>query len=340
MLRIALVTDSGKSMLAQLDPHSRLRNEVTRNAVFNALVELGHEVEIIEVGPNLLNKIEAAYPDAIFNLATGYKSKKQQANIAAMLELTDIPFTGSGLKAHTIAMHKDISKMIFQANEISTPRFAVFNDAQELGACSWKKELPFPVVVKPAAEGSSIGIYSHSVTCCSAKVKELAFELLDTVGGPILVEEFISGREFTVALVGYPEPIVLPIEEIVFHDEVLYTYEAKASDNVTPICPAEIPIELARDIQDMARKAFKSVGCRDIARVDLRVSEDGIPYVLEINTLPGLTPGYSEVPKIAEAANIRYQELIGLILKGALKRREQSQTENGEHKSSVSEKPH
>ena len=329
-MRVAIIADSGKTRLAQIDPHSRLQSELTRNAVLDALVELGHDVETIEVGPNLLNKIEDAHPDAMFNIASGYNSKKQQSNVVAMLELTDIPFTGSGTKTHVLAMYKDIAKVLLRAKGIPTPRFMVFHSAKELDLLPCDKELPIPVIVKPSAEGSSIGIHSDSVTFSVERVRQLVLGLFKTVGPPVIVEEFVPGREFTVALVGYPEPTVLPIEEILFNEEVFYTYEVKAADNVTTVCPAEIPLGLACDIQYMAVEAFGTIGCRDIARVDLRVSEEGFPYVLEINTLPGLTPGYSEVPRIAEKANIGYAKLIGLILDGALKRGEIGKTEQFE----------
>jgi len=138
----------------------------------------------------------------------------------------------------------------------------------------------------------------------------------------VLVEEYIAGREFTVAVVGYPEPVALPVQEIVFKSHGMYTYDVKARDNVTPVCPAPIPEELSCELQDIAVRAFKAVGCRDIARVDIRLSEcEQYPFVLEINTLPGLMPRYSEIPRIAEAAGISYPELIDMILQGALHRR-------------------
>ena len=149
----------------------------------------------------------------------------------------------------------------------------------------------------------------------------MAQRLLDSLEPPVLVEEYISGREFTVAVVGYPEPIALPVEEIVFNGSGMYTYDVKARDHVTPICPAPIPEDLSRKLQDIAIRAFEAIGCRDIARVDIRLSQDEEhPFALEINTLPGLMPGYSEVPRIAEAAGIT-SRTYWLILQGALQRK-------------------
>jgi D-alanine-D-alanine ligase len=321
VLRIAIVTNSSKTRLAKYDPNSRLQAEVTCKAVSSALAELDYEIQVIEAGPTLVTDLENAWPDAVFNIATGYHTKKQQANIAAMLELTGIPFTGSGSRGHMIGLLKHIAKMNFEAHGVLTPRFQVINDVHELTGNSVTLNLPFPVIVKPAAEGSSVGISSESVTDDPVKAKELTALLLNDLEPPVLIEEFIPGREFTVALVGYPEPAVLPVEEIVFKEESMYTYGVKIRDNITAVCPAEISEKLNQDIQNAALRAFQAIGCRDIARVDIRVSEDGRPFVLEINTLPGLMPKYSEVPRIAEKAEIGYPELIESILKGALKRR-------------------
>lgn len=298
-----------------------MQAEVTCKAVSAALSELGHEIQVIEAGPRLLMEIENAWPDAVFNIATGYHTKKQQANVAAMLELSGVPFTGSSSRTHMIGLLKHIAKMNFAAHGILTPEFRTFNSGQELAGDSLISEMPFPVIVKPAAEGSSVGISSESVTQDPVKVRQLVTRLLSALEPPVLVEEFVSGREFTVALVGYPEPAVLPVEEIIFGEEAMYTYGVKVRDKVTAVCPAEISQELNQAIEDTARKAFHAIGCRDIARVDIRVSQDGRPFVLEINTLPGLMPNYSEVPRIAEKAAISYRELIASILQGALKRR-------------------
>ncbi|MGI6621246.1 MAG: D-alanine--D-alanine ligase family protein [Bacillota bacterium] len=303
-MNMAVVTSSTNSYK---EPGSKTQAQVTCQAVAQALSDLNYNVHIIEAGPQLLLDLEAAKPDAVFNIATSYRARKDQANIAAMLELSGIPFTGSGSAAHFAGLHKHISKMAFMANNIPTPRFTVICDSRSIDKQpsleAVGNELSTPVIVKPAAEGSSVGIYPESVTECPVQAKTMAKRLLDSLEPPVLVEEYINGREFTIAVVGYPEPMALPVEEIVFNGSHMYTYDVKSRDNVTPVCPAPIPEELSRKLQDLAIRAFKAIGCRDIARVDIRVSEDqGQAFALEISTLPGLMPGYSEVPWIAEAA--------------------------------------
>ena len=181
--------------------------------------------------------------------------------------------------------------------------------------------LEFPVIVKPAAEGSSVGISEASVAPDEASALEQVKSVAGLYGLPVLVEEFVSGREFTVGVIGYPEPRALPVEEIVFKKGGMYTYDVKSRDAVKPVCPAEIPPEAAIEIQDLAVRTFGAVGCTDVARVDVRVSPEGKPYVLEINTLPGMMPGYSEVPRMAEMSGLSFRTLVEMILDGALKRR-------------------
>ncbi|HHY11512.1 MAG TPA: ATP-grasp domain-containing protein [Firmicutes bacterium] len=303
--------------------------EVTCKAVAQALSELEHDVQIIEVGPRLLIELGNAQPDAVFNIATGYHTKKDQANIAAMLELSGIPFTGSNSTAHLAGLQKHISKMTFRAHNVPTPNFHVIYDNQSVHGLfegfpvpghEFSHELPVPVIVKPGAEGSSIGIFPESVTQAPVQARSLAAKLLDSLDPPVLIEEYIPGREFTVAVIGYPQPSALPVEEIVFDNGDMYTYGVKTRDSVKPVCPAQISEKLSHKIQDTALRAFEAIGCRDIGRVDIRLSEDEQPFVLEINTLPGLMPDYSEVPRIAQAAGISYSELVGIILQGALRR--------------------
>ncbi len=321
MPHVCVVTNYRNSGFYAQDPHAKDQSTATSNAVCAALGELGHKVTVVEVGPRLLTSLGAVNPDAVFNLATGYRTKRDQANIAAMLELSGIPFTGAGAHGHFLGLHKHLAKAAMGIYGIPTPEFRVFQDARSADPEAIA-DLHFPVMVKPAAEGSSVGISADSVRqdvgSAIAQAKRIA-----GMYGPVLVEEYISGREFTVGVLGYPEPTPLPVEEIVFRKGGTYTYDydVKIRDAVTAVCPAEIPPEIAIEIQDVAHRAFRAIGCADIARVDIRISADGKPYVLEINTLPGLMPGYSEVPRMAGKSGMPYRALIEKILEGALIRR-------------------
>jgi D-alanine--D-alanine ligase len=316
---ICVVVNRRNSPFYDQDPHAEEQSSVTAGAVCKALGELGHKITLVEVGPSLLHRLSEANPDAVFNLATGYHSKRDQANVAALLEMAGYPFTGSGTRGHVLGLHKHLTKAIMGIHGIPTPRFRVIEDPDALEPDALSG-LTYPVIVKPAAEGSSVGISEKSVVAdANAAVEQV--RLIADIYGTVLVEEYISGREFTVGIVGYPEPQALPVEEIVFKKGGMYTYDVKSRDAVVPVCPADIPAELATEIQDLAVRTFKAVGCTDVGRVDIRVSPEGKAYVLEINTLPGLMPGYSELPRMAEKCGMPFRSLVERVLEGALQRR-------------------
>lgn len=324
-MRIAVVTNqTGDTVLNMLDPRAAEQAEVTCRAVVEALTALEHEAMTVEVRPSLLLDLENAAPDAIFNIATGYRSKRDQANIVATLELAGIPFTGSSFRTHVMAIHKHLTKFIMEMSDIPTPGFCVVDANRKMPSSERLAGLKTPIIVKPGAEGSSLGISSDSVTSDLTKVPELVEDLLERFGPPVLIEEYIAGREFTVGLLGYPEPTVMPVQEAVFNEESMYTYSVKARDSAAPVCPAEIPGNLASRLQMMAKKVFEALDCRDLARVDIRLSDDGCPYVLEVNTLPGLMPGYSDFPRVARVAGLDYTAMVQRILEGALLRKSAS----------------
>jgi len=319
-MHVCVITaPTGDCPLNRYDPHAAEQTRRTRDAAVRSLRELNYRVSVIEAGPSMLMEIETTKPEVLLNLATGYRSKKDQANIAAVLELSGIPFTGATSHGHIVGLHKHLAKMVMQAIGVRTPPFRVAFGEGDLNE-RLTEGLRFPVIVKPAAEGSSVGITADSVVSGHAEAVAVASKLMGDFGPPVLVEEFISGREFTVALLGYPRLKALPVEEIIFNEGDMYTYGVKFRDNVTVKCPADIPGDLAAALQDMAAKAATAIGCRDAARVDIRLDGDGTPYVLEINTLPGMMPDYSEFPRIAAEVGIAYTELVKTLVQGAVKR--------------------
>lgn len=319
MLLVAvLACPESDSRLYQIDPHALRQGEATLEAVRDALSDLGHTVSVVRTGPGMWKALTELSPDIVFNIATGYSSKRDQMNIAAVLELLGVPYTGSGPLGHALGLYKHLAKMVWVTRGVPTPRFDLVYD----GTSEIRKDLRYPVMVKPSSEGSSVGITAESIKRDPEDALDLARKLLEAFEPPVLVEEYVEGREFTVALLGYPEPRALPVEEIVFPDGGMYTYAVKSRDHIVPVCPADLPDDLAGRIGAVAMKAFTSLGCRDVGRVDIRLSPEGIPYVIEVNTLPGLQPGYSEVPRIAEKAGLDYRELVAEILNCAVRRME------------------
>jgi D-alanine-D-alanine ligase len=187
--------------------------------------------------------------------------------------------------------------------------------------------MKFPLIVKPNQEGSSKGVSAHaSVVDDEESLRQVVRELVEKYQQPALIEYYIGGREFTVGLLGDKRPRVLPPMEIIFLDKAnprpVYDYQIKQEweKHVYYQCPAHLtPTEL-KSMERIARETFVALDCRDVARVDLRMDDTGEIYVLEVNPLPGLTPGYSDLCLIAAAANIDYHSLIGEILAGGLKR--------------------
>ncbi len=286
--------------------------EATLQAVQTALRELGYQVQLVPVSENLLADLTRSDLDLVFNLAAGACSRSWQAHVVAQLEMSQVPFTGSGLTTHVLALNKHVAKQIFRAVGVPTPA------SQVLGIVTTPVSnlpfgLSFPVIVKPVSEGSSIGIWSDSVVTNLKELRAAVRRLTDQLDEPVLIEEYIEGREFTVGILGNDRLTCLPVEEIIFPSG-FYDYQVKKKDAVDTVCPAEIPPGLAQSIQEMCRKVYRVMGCRGYARFDLRLDRENRPYLLEVNTLPGLQPGYSELPRMAAAAGMSFRELVGTIV--------------------------
>lgn len=296
-------------------------------AVKNALLLLGYNPAVRAV-KNIQDDIDhicQLNPLMIFNLCEGYQgAASQEMNVAGLWELLHIPYTGNRPLTLGVAQDKVLSKQLFEANGIPTPKYEVFADIP--GDCA----LTFPVLAKPSREDASLGIVSTSVVDSLSKLQNMVNDLLIKYDQPILVEEFIDGREFNISVIGEGNPKVLPIAEIIFDalgsDEPRITsYEAKWLPehplySKTPSrCPASIGEQLREKLETVASHVFSVMSGRDYGRIDCRVDAKENVYVLEFNPNPdiSLDAGFS---KALKAAGIQYEQFVHMLYTNALKR--------------------
>ncbi len=295
----------------------------TIDAIRQGLESYGHVVLPFEATADLPRQLMDSPVDLVFNIAEGVAGRNREAAVPALCELMGIPYTGSDAATLSIALDKALSKKVLRQHGILTPEFQLMETGRE----RLSSKLVFPLIVKPNQEGSSKGVSAHaSVVDDEDSLREVVKDLLDKYRQPALVEHYVAGREFTVGLLGDKRPRVLPPMEILFLDKnnprPVYDFQIKQEweKHVYYQCPAQLsPAEL-KAIEKAARETFVALDCRDVARVDLRMDADGNFWVLEVNPLPGLTPDYSDLCLIANAANMSYRSLIGEILAGGLKR--------------------
>ena len=276
----------------------------TGKAILKALTEKGYMVTSIDVGSDIVQKLVKEKIECAFLALHGRFG--EDGAIQGMLELMRIPYTGSGVLASSLAMHKIMSKKFFLCEKIPTPCFEVFQREEIMKDLPKKTSFPLPVVVKPAREGSTIGI---SIV---RKDEELgpALKKAGEYDEEILVEEFMKGKEITVGIL---EDIPLPIIEIV-PKSGFYDYHSKYTKGETQyILPARIPREKYLYAQEISLKAFQTLACSGVARVDLMTDENENPFVIDVNTMPGMTET-SLLPKAASYAGIPFGDLVERIL--------------------------
>ncbi|MCU0666351.1 MAG: ATP-grasp domain-containing protein [Candidatus Omnitrophica bacterium] len=314
-----------------IDYFSEFDTQDTINAIVGALQSRGHDVTPVEAEyENLFSFFKNNKVDMVFNVAEGKSGKMRESEIPALLEYLRIPHTGSNTFSLAIALNKAVTKKILSAENIPTPRYQLFSKTDE----ELNPELKFPLIVKPNCEGSAKGINKTSVVHDQGELSREVYRVISVYHQEALVEEFINGREFTVGILEDDKTTILPVMEIDFASceksgEYFYSwrmkeYQGNAELGLTPTfhCPAALDKETERKIKEVALRTHHAIGCFDISRTDIRLSEDNIPYVLEINPLPGLSPRDSNFPLMAYANGMRYEDLIEAILKSACKRKE------------------
>jgi D-alanine-D-alanine ligase len=289
--------------------------------VEDALERLGHDVTGIDVGHDLVARLRELDPDAAFVALHGRDG--EDGTVQELLEILDLPYTGSGVSACMRCADKVLAKHAFRDAGIPTPDFFAFSEAafKELGAAealgAIEERLGFPLVVKPADQGSALGIKFAAEAGDVPAALVAAFSYSDRV----LLERHVHGRDLAVSVL---DGEALPIVEAVPRDEDFYDFEARYEIGRTEfVCPADLGDDVAARAQEIALRAHATLGCAGFSRVDLMLGDGAELAVLEVNAIPGLTET-SLLPQAAEAAGISFDELVGRILEGALSSRPRS----------------
>jgi D-alanine-D-alanine ligase len=305
----------------------------TINSIRGAIETEGHKTVFIQADEDLPYALKEEKPDICFNIAEGLGGDAREAQVPALLEMLRIPYTGSRVLANGISLDKTLTKRIWRDRRLPVASFQEFAVGDE----PLRAELEFPLFVKPAREGTGMGVDMNAIVNNEKELRERAEYIINTYQQPALVETFLPGREFTVGILGradaklysrHPEWYEkdgfhrFPILELDMTRSVtpmVYSQEAKSKDvgeEGAPgyFCPASIESELEKKLKYYALRAHLLLGTLDVSRTDIRLDSQGNPRVMEINTLPGLTPDYSDLCLQSKAEGIRYEDLILEIL--------------------------
>ena len=313
-MRVA-VLKGGRSLERTVSLRSGARVE-------DALQRLGHDVVPIDVGPDLVDRLLDVRPDVAFIALHGRGG--EDGTVQELLELIGVPYTASAPSACSRCMDKVVAKYAMRAAGLPTPDFYAFSQAafEELGAAhalpALEERLDFPVVVKPAAQGSALGI-KFARTAADVPAAIVAAFSYDT---KVLLERYVAGRDLAVSVLDGPDgPEALPVVEAIPNEDDFYDFEARYEiGRTTFTCPADIGPEATARAQELALAAYVTLGCSGFARVDLMLDDaTGELQLLEANAIPGLTDT-SLLPLAAEAAGIPFDELIARIVELAVAR--------------------
>jgi D-alanine-D-alanine ligase len=305
----------------------------TVDAIRAALETDGHQTVFIQADRELPFALREAKPDICFNIAEGLGGDAREAQTPALLELLNIPYTGSRVLTNGISLDKTLTKRIWRDRRLPVAPFQEFITGEE----PLRPELKFPLFVKPAREGTGMGVDMKAIVNSEKEMRERAQYIVNTYQQPALVETFLPGREFTVGILGRADAKLyarhpdwyekdgfhrFPVLELDTSGAVtpwIYSQEAKSKEvgaDGAPgyFCPAEIDPDLEKKLKYFALRAHLLIGALDVSRTDIRLDDEGNPRLIEINTLPGLTPNYSDLCLQAKAEGIRYEDLTLEIL--------------------------
>jgi D-alanine-D-alanine ligase len=274
----------------------------TIQALERAIRTAGHEPVRLGWGKELLDKLGRLHVDSVFNIAEGVGGRGRESQVPALLEMLAIPCSGSDSLAIGLTLDKPLAKLVAKAHGIATAPWAVLRERKAV-------HLRYPLFAKPAGEGSSMGITSRSICRSEGELHE-AFDRL-ILYGPVLVEEFLPGREYTVGIVAGE---ILGAMQVVPRSAGDFVYSLDVKRDYLN----QVDYRLAddQDVCDLALAVWRALGLRDVARVDIRRDRGGVPCFVEVNPLPGVHPVNSDLVILARLKGMSHEELIGRILHG------------------------
>jgi D-alanine-D-alanine ligase len=321
-----------------------LDSEETIQAILDALEAAGHRATFLEGDATLYDNLQKVKPDICFNICEGHFGDSREAQVPAILEMLRIPYTGSRVLTLALALDKPMTKRVLAYHKLPTPAFQTFERVDE----PLDPDMEFPLFIKPSREGTGMGVSAESILQDEGQLRAQLRRIFERYDQPALVERFIEGREVTIGLVGNLTPPVawripedeeaprisrglqffppLEVDMAAYPAEEAGVYTSRIKVDLVHefhyLCPAPLSAELVEELNWLAAATFRVTGCLDVARVDFRLdANDGNkPYILEVNPLPGLNPGYSDLCLEAAAEGWSYEELISCILDEAIER--------------------
>jgi D-alanine-D-alanine ligase len=305
----------------------------TIDSIRTALETDGHQTVFIQADTELPFALKEERPDICFNIAEGLGGDAREAQVPALLEMMQIPYTGSRVMGNAISLDKTLTKRIWRDRRLPVAPFQEFSAGDE----PIRPELNFPLFVKPAREGTGMGVDMNAIVNNEKELRERAMYIIDAYQQPALVETFLPGREFTVGILGRADAKLYSRHPEWYEKDGFHRFpvlELDSSRSVTPMvysqaakskevgeegapgyfCPADIEPELEKKLKYFALRAHQLLYALDVSRTDIRLDEQGNPRVMEINTLPGLTPDYSDLCLQSKSEGISYEDLVLDIL--------------------------
>ncbi len=315
------------------DAYADFDHVETIDHIRKAIESDGHETTFVPADQNLPFALKQCQPDICFNIAEGLGGDAREAQVPALLEMLRIPYTGSRVLTNGISLDKTLTKRIWRDRRLPVAPFQEFLTGDE----ALRPDLTFPLFVKPSREGTGMGVDLGAIVKNEKELRERVKWVIDNYNQPALVETFLPGREFTVGVMGRPDVKLYSRHPEWYEKDGFHRFpvlELDSSRSVTPqvysqaakaksvgeegapgyVCPASLEPEMNKKLQYLAWRAHILLNALDISRTDIRLDAEGNPRLLEINTLPGLTPDYSDLCLQAKAEGISYNDLILEIL--------------------------